>query len=148
QGKAAVAGSAGQVATVLKADRRRSQIVSFMDLRRLGVKVNDAEDPEKALFKQATENGISVLVWGKLGVKEADVVLDGYVYDGGNDEVVAGKRYAGPSSVLRLMVHRLADEFVFRYTGEAGIARTKIAFVSEQTGSRELDGLDYEGYAT
>ena len=147
QGKTAVAGSAEQVATVLKADLRRSQIFSLMDLPKLGIKVNDVDDPEKALFKQATENGISVLVWGKLGVKEADVVLDGYVYDGGNDEVVAGKRYAGPSSVLRLMVHRLADELVFRYTGEPGIARTKIAFVSEQTGSRELYVMDYDGYA-
>jgi len=45
------------------------------------------------------------------------------------------------------MVHRLADEIVFRYTGEPGIARTKIAYVSEQAGARELYVMDYDGYA-
>lgn len=147
QGKSATDGSAGQVADVLKADLRRSQIFSVADLPKLGIKVSDVDGAEKALFKEATENGISVLVWGKLGVKEADVVLDGYVYDGGDGEVVVSKRYAGPSSVVRLMVHRLADELVFRYTGEPGIARTKIVYVSEQAGSRELYVMDYDGYA-
>ncbi|HKW86654.1 MAG TPA: Tol-Pal system beta propeller repeat protein TolB [Nitrospiraceae bacterium] len=148
QGKTAVDGSAEQVANVLKADLRRSQIFSVMDLLKLGIKVSDVDGAGQALFKQATENGVSVLVWGKPGTKEADVVLDGYVYDCANDEVVAGKRYVGPSSVVRLMVHRLADELVFRYTGEPGIARTKIAYVSEQPGgSRELYVMDYDGYA-
>lgn len=147
QGKTTVDGSTEQVPDVLKADLRRSQIFSVMDLLKLGIKVSDVDGAEKALFKQATENGVSVLVWGKLGTKEADLVLDGYVYDGGSDEVVAGKRYVGPSSVVRLMVHRLADELVFRYTGEPGIARTKIAYVSEHPGgSRELYVMDYDGY--
>jgi TolB protein len=35
---------------------------------------------------------------------------------------------------------------VFRYTGEQGIARTKITFVSEQNGGRELYVMDYDGY--
>jgi TolB protein len=43
------------------------------------------------------------------------------------------------------MAHRMADELVYRYTGEPGIARTKIAFVSEQGGSRELYVMDYDG---
>lgn len=75
-----------------------------------------------------------------------DVNMDGYVYDAGSDEVVGGKRYAGSTSVVRLMAHRFADELVFRYTGEPGIARTKIAYVSQQGTARELFVMDYDGF--
>lgn len=44
------------------------------------------------------------------------------------------------------MAHRFADELVFRYTGEPGIARTKIAYVAEQGTARELFVMDYDGH--
>ena len=46
--------------------------------------------------------------------KDADVNMEGYVYDAGSDEMVGGKRYAGSPSVVRLMAPRFADELVFR----------------------------------
>ncbi len=118
------------------------------DLPKLGIKLNgkwEKDAVDKRLAQHASEQGISVRVWGKVSAKEADVLLDGYVYDGGSGDVVADRRYIGSSSVLRQMTHRLADELVFRYTGEQGIARTKIAFVSEQNGGRELYIMDYDG---
>ncbi|MEW6248365.1 MAG: Tol-Pal system beta propeller repeat protein TolB [Nitrospirota bacterium] len=140
----------GRVEEVLKADLRRSLVFTLVDLPSLGIKVRDVGNAEKAVFKQATDNGVAVLVWGRAGLKEngkeADVVVDGYVYDGGSDEVVGGKRYVGSTSVVRLMAHRFADELVYRYTGEPGIARTKIAFVSEIGNARELFVMDYDGY--
>ena len=72
--------------------------------------------------------------------------MDGFVYDSGSDEVVGGKRYVGSTSVVRLMAHRFADELVFRYTGEPGIARTKIVYVAEHGNARELFVMDYDGY--
>ncbi len=140
----------GRIEQVLKADLRRSLVFSLMDLPSLGIKVADVAPPEKAILKQAADNGVSVVVWGKAGFKEGDkdaeVVMDGFVYDAGNDDVVGGKRYVGSSTVVRLMAHRFADELVFRYTGEPGIARTKIAYVSEQGAARELFVMDYDGY--
>jgi TolB protein len=140
-------------AEVLKADLRRSQIFTVTDLSKLGLRSDGKLDDkahsggaERALFKQASEQGVSVLVWGKMLARDADLILDGSIYDGGGDNVV-DRRYVGHPGVLRLMAHRLADELVFRYTGEQGIARTKIAFVSEHGGSRELYVMDYDGYA-
>ena len=140
--------SGEKAADVLRADLRRSLIFSVADLPKLGIKLNgkwEKDAVDKRLAQHASEQGISVLVWGKVSAKEADVLLDGYVYDGGSGDVVADRRYIGSSSVLRQMTHRLADELVFRYTGEQGIARTKIAFVSEQNGGRELYVMDYDG---
>lgn len=140
-----------KLAEVLRADLRRSQIFNVADLPKLGIKLNGqleaVDGTDKKLLKQVSDQGISVLVWGRLATREADYVLDGFVYDAGVGDIVADKRYVGPPSVLRLMAHRIADELVYRYTGEQGIARTKIAFVSEQGGSRELYVMDYDGYA-
>ena len=142
-----------RAAEVLRADLRRSQIFFVADLPKLGIKfdgmldtkVNGKDGAAKAIFKHASEQGVSVLVWGKMAVHDADLIMDGLVYDGGSDHII-DKRYVGTHGVLRLMAHRLADELVYRYTGEQGIARTKIAFVSEQGGSRELYVMDYDGY--
>lgn len=140
----------GRIEEVLKADVRRSLVFSLVDLPSVGIKVSHLGAGPDPAFKQAAEQGVSVIVWGKAGMKsgdkDQDINLDGYVYDAGSDEVVGGKRYVGSSSVARLMAHRFADELVFRYTGEPGIARTKIAYVSEQGSARELFVMDYDGY--
>ena len=144
----------GRIEEVLKKDVKRSLVFDLVDLLGLGIKVpdigNGTGSGSKVIFKQAAEKGVSVLVWGKASLKEADkdadVNMEGFVYDSGSDEVVGGKRYAGSPSVVRLMAHRFADELVFRYTGEPGIARTKIAYVSEHGTARELFVMDYDGY--
>ena len=140
----------GRIEEVLKADLQRSLVFSLVDLPGIGVKVREVSTADKAVFKQAAENGVSVLVWGKSGPRngsaESELSMDGFVYDSGSDEVVGGKRYVGSTSVVRLMAHRFADELVFRYTGEPGIARTKIVYVAEHGNARELFVMDYDGY--
>lgn len=139
-----------RIEDVLKADVRRSLVFALVDLPSLGIKVGHLGAEPDPSFKRAAENGVSVIVWGQAGMKsgskDADLSMDGYVYDAGNNEVVGGKRYVGSTSVARLMAHRFADELVFRYTGEPGIARTKIAYVSELGTARELFVMDYDGY--
>ena len=135
----------GRIEEVLKKDVKRSLVFNLVDLPSLGIHTSDIGNgtgtSSKAVFKQAAEKGVSVLVWGKAAMKEAekdaDVNMEGFVYDSGSDEVVGGKRYAGSPSVVRLMAHRFADELVFRYTGEPGIARTKIAYVAQQGTDRK-----------
>lgn len=140
----------GRIEEVLKADVRRSLVFSLVDLPSVGITVSNLGTGSDPQFKQAAEQGVSVIIWGKAGMqngdKDPDVTMDGYVYDAGSDEVVGGKRYVGSTSVVRLMAHRFADELVFRYTGEPGIARTKIAYVSEQGSARELFVMDYDGH--
>ncbi|TAJ09082.1 MAG: Tol-Pal system beta propeller repeat protein TolB [Nitrospirae bacterium] len=131
---------------VLKDDLRRSLIFSVTDPAKLGLTLDGAYGAQNVLFKQAVDNGIAVLVWGQVAARQPDLVLDGLIYDGVKQEAIASKRYVGAPPVLRQMAHRLADELVYRYTGEPGIAKTKIAFVSEQGGSRELYVMDYDGY--
>jgi TolB protein len=72
--------------------------------------------------------------------------LEGRLYDYQKGDEIGGKRYIGPPQMARTMVHRLADELVFQYTGEQGIARSWIAYVSEVDGGKELFLMDYDGF--
>jgi TolB protein len=136
----------GKEATnVLSADLRRSQVFALADASKLGIPLAGPGAPDRQKLKQAFESGVKVLVWGTIGTRSPDYLLDRFIYDGGED-VGAAKRYVGSATLLRQMTHRLADELVARYTGEPGIARTRIAYVSEQKGARELHLMDYDGH--
>ncbi len=136
-----------EAVAVLAADLRRSQVFAVADASKLGIALTGPGGPEKQKLKQAVGSGVKVLVWGTIGTRDPDYLLDRFVYDGGSDEIGASKRYVGSAALLRQITHRLADELVARYTGEPGIARTRIAYVSEQKGARELFIMDYDGHA-
>jgi len=136
-----------EAANVLSADLRRSQVFTVADAAKLGIPLTGPSAPDKQKLKQAVEAGVKVLVWGTIGTRDPDYLLDRFVYDGSNDDIGSAKRYVGSTALLRQITHRLADELVARYTGEPGIARTRIAYVSEQKGARELYVMDYDGHA-
>jgi TolB protein len=136
-----------EVTDVLAADLRRSQVFAVADVSKLGIPLTGPGAPDRQKLKQAVESGVKVLVWGTIGTREPDYLLDRFIFDGGED-AGAAKRYVGGKSLLRQMAHRLADELVARYTGEPGIARTRIAYVSEQKGARELYIMDYDGHGS
>lgn len=135
-----------EAADVLAADLRRSQVFTVADVSKLGIALTGQGPPDRQKLRQVIESGIKVLVWGAIGTRDPDYLLDRFVYDG-SDAVGSAKRYVGATKLLRQMAHRLADELVARYTGEPGIARTRIAYVSEMKGARELFIMDYDGYS-
>jgi len=45
----------------------------------------------------------------------------------------------------RYIAHRFADDIVYQFTGERGIAQSRIAYVSDQTRQKELYLMDYDG---
>src|SRR5437660_9189944 len=134
-------------ADVLKADLRRSLLFDVADLERLGIRAGMNSQPAPEALQKAGEAGLPVQVWGTLLPRDREIVLDGVLFESSRGEV-GHKRYVGSSDVIRQMVHRLADEIVFHYTGEQGIARSQIAFVSERGGAKGLFVMDYEGYKT
>ncbi len=67
--------------------------------------------------------------------------LQGRVVDRSGGTVLE-KSYSGD---LRSAVHQFADETVETVTGNAGIATTKLAFVSNASGKKEIYTSDYDG---
>jgi TolB protein len=130
---------ANVIRAVLEADLRRSLVFRVMRPPALPELASIASPaPTTELIKAVGAEGIDSVVWLKASKKSKDVVLEARVFDGGTGQMVLGKRYVGDVSILRTVVHRLADEMVYRYTGEKGIAQTRIVFFSSLTGNKEL----------
>ena len=91
-----------------------------------------------------------MIAFGNLTSGGASLSLAGYLYD---------VRQASPLSVLekiyngdateagaRQLAHEFADDIISRISGGVpGIAQTKIAFVSNRTGHKEIWEMDYDG---
>lgn len=130
---------------ILQSDLRRSQIFEVMDAQKLDLAVKDGKEPTDDVIKRGGVFGLTGAVWARIGKKGDDIVMTGKLFDAVSGMKLANKDYFGNADTFRRMVHTFADEIVTRYTGERGIARTRISFVSDQTKAKELYVMDYDG---
>ena len=92
----------------------------------------------------------AMLAFGNLGVVNGKLTVQGWLYDVKNtaSPQVLGKQYADVATedAARVMAHKFADEIIFRLGGGiTGIAESKIYFVSDRTGHKEIWAMDYDG---
>jgi TolB protein len=92
----------------------------------------------------------SMLAFGNLGVQDGNLNVQGWLYDTKNQQSpqVLGKQYReqATDANARLIAHRFADEIIFRLGGGVpGIAESKIYFVSQRSGAKEIWQMDYDG---
>ncbi len=73
------------------------------------------------------------------------IALETYLFDVDRHEQLAGIRYTGMRDIFRKMTHKFADEVVYRFSGTAGIADSRIVFTSKVKGNKELFIMDYDG---
>jgi len=130
---------------VLQADLRRSQIFDVMDPKKLDLVYAGKDDPPAEAIKRGGTFGLSGVAWARLSRKGSDITLSGRLYDAVTGMRLTSKEYIGNEEMVRRMVHTFADEIVSQYTGERGVAKTRIAFVSDKTGHKELYVMDYDG---
>lgn len=130
---------------VLHADLKRSQIFDVMDAKKLDLTLKDNAEPTDDVVKRGGTFGLTGVIWAQIMKKGSDIVLKGKLYDAVSAMKLSNKEYFGNADTFRRMVHTFADEIVTRYTGEKGIARTRIAFVSDKTKAKELYVMDYDG---
>ncbi|MCY4613920.1 MAG: hypothetical protein OXB94_09915 [Nitrospira sp.] len=145
------AGIGEQVNAILKADLRRTQVFEVLERSTDMLPLSKAGCREKIPIEKARESAAPVVTWGKIGRQDGKLLIEACAHDGGETDVIAvGKRYAGAPITIRLlrsMVHRWADELVAHYTGDPGIAQTRIIYVSEdKAGRRDLFMMDYDGF--
>jgi TolB protein len=93
----------------------------------------------------------AMLAFGNLAVAQGKVTVQGWLYDVKNTQSpqVLGKQYSDTASdeAARVIAHRFADEIIFRLGGGIpGIAESKIYFVSDRSGHKEIWVMDYDGF--
>jgi TolB protein len=92
----------------------------------------------------------AMLAFGDLGVTGNNVLVHGWLYDVKNvaSPQVLGKQYSdvATTDAARLIAHKFANEIIFRLGGGVpGIAESKIYFVSDRSGHKEIWAMDYDG---
>ncbi len=88
---------------------------------------------------------VQAVISGRVSVSGSQVRLSGEIRDFPARRPIATREYRGPSAALRRLVHQFADDIVYQFTGEYGVAQTRIAFVAEESGAKELWVMDVDG---
>jgi TolB protein len=92
----------------------------------------------------------AMVAFGALSATNGRLVVYGWLTDArtaGSAPVLASQyNEAASEEMARTVAHRFADEIIYRLGGAInGIAETKIYFVSNRTGSKEIWVMDYDG---
>jgi len=90
--------------------------------------------------------GAKILVTGEIRAEEGGQLLfTGVVTDTKTCKKIVTRRYRGETALLKKLIHSFADDVIFVFTGKRGITNSRIAFVSDRTGHREVYIMDYNG---
>ncbi|MGH7359614.1 MAG: hypothetical protein ACREJR_12435, partial [Candidatus Rokuibacteriota bacterium] len=108
-----------------------------------------AADAVKQEFARLQQAGAHAAMHGLLRIDRQRLTIEFRLYDLTNPEfrLIASKMFwVEPLADHRRLAHRIADEVVHQFTGERGIAETKIAYVSQSGATKEIVMIDYDGF--
>lgn len=110
-------------------------------------------DPEKkaitketVTFSNWTAIGADYLVTGGFEQKKNRIKLELRLFDTVRGKQLVGKRYKGTMTDHRRIIRRFCTEIIKHFTGSRGFFNSKIAFVSNGTGSKEIYICDFDGH--
>jgi TolB protein len=109
--------------------------------------------PQEIILPQwsAPHSNAAMVAFGAIAIVNNQVVVKGWLFDTKNSQSpqVLGQQYtetAGPHTA-RHIAHEFADAIITRLGGGiAGIAESKLFFVSDRSGHKEIWEMDYDGY--
>jgi len=108
--------------------------------------------PQEIVLPQwsAAPANAAMVAFGALAVNNGRLIVYGWLDDARNpaSAQVLSEQYneAASEDMARTLAHRFADAIIYRLGGGInGIAETKIYFVSNRTGSKEIWVMDYDG---
>jgi TolB protein len=97
-------------------------------------------------FFNWTSIGAELLVTGGVLIQDNQVEMELRLYDTFKEKLLVGKRYKGLIKDQRKIVRRFCSEIIFFLTGDKGFFNSEIAFVSKNSGSKEIYVCEFDGY--
>jgi TolB protein len=108
-----------------------------------------APDGIRQEFTRLQQAGAHAAMHGLMRIDGQRLTIEFRLYDLTNPEfrLIASKMFwVEPLADHRRLAHRIADEVVYQFTGERGVAETKIAYVSQFGVNKEIVMIDYDGF--
>ncbi len=95
-------------------------------------------------FSKWRSIGVELLLKGKVEEQGEEVVTEIYLYDTSDGSLEFAKRYRSRKDLVRVLVHRIADDIIESVTGQKGILSSKLVFTAGQKGSTDvyISGID------
>lgn len=97
-------------------------------------------------FKQWYLVGLQALVAGNFSVSGPDLTVRAWLYDIPMGQLITGRAYTAPVDQYRQVLHRLADEIIYRFTGERGVAESRIFAVVIKDRVKQICTMDGDGH--
>ncbi len=131
--------------TVFYDDLIRSEVFHLLEDNKQIPLVVSGGLPDAETISKAHRAGVSVLAWAKLYFLNNEWTMESIAYETNKGEQVVGLKTSGNEKSIRAMAHRFSDKLIWHFTGEPGTAGTKIAYISDLTGQKEIYLIDYDG---
>jgi TolB protein len=92
--------------------------------------------------------GAHAAVHGLLAIRGSRLEAEMRLYDLTSTEqrLIASRTFEMAADQPRRLAHKIADEVVLQFTGERGVADTKVAYVAGPRGAKEIAIADYDGF--
>jgi TolB protein len=97
-------------------------------------------------FQNWTVVGSELLVTGYYELNNGTISIELRLFDTFKARRVLGKKYSGKVSNQRAIILRFCSDVIHYLTGSRGIFGSKIAFVSNGTGNKEIYTCAFDGY--
>jgi TolB protein len=109
-----------------------------------------AMNPDAPNFKDWESIGAGILIVSRAAVSGGEMNVDVKVHAVPSGQSMLAKRYSGKADNPRVFAHQASDD-IMTLTQYRGVARTKLAFVSDRDAtkerrSKELYIVDYDGF--
>ena len=138
-------GAGKQVAAITGADLTFSGLFSVVAATG-AIPANNAAALQQS-WKEFAAAGAHAALHGLLTIRPDRLEGEMRLYDLTTPEhrLITTKKFDVPGVQGRRLAHKIADEVVLQFTGEPGVADTKIAYVAGPRGAKEIVVADYDG---
>lgn len=97
-------------------------------------------------FESWMKMGTDTLITGQCEILNGMLLIRINLYDVQSGTQIWEQTFDGPVDKPRRIAHAISDDLIYRFTGEKGIALSRIAFSNNSTGFKEIYIVDYDGY--
>jgi len=106
----------------------------------------DPSKMRKERSKAWLDKGVDVFVRGEISKEDLEYKIAITLNGPASEARILEKTYLAKRSDFRRVIHQMSNDIIYAMTGEHGIGRTSIAFISKRTGNKELFLADCDGF--
>ena len=132
-----------KIPQIIKNDLKLSSYFSIIEKSAF---LTNQVSPESPMLQDWSAIGADLLIVGRYRTISKSIQIEVRVFDVYWAKQIMGKRALGELKHLRFIIHKIDNEIIKVLTGVPGIFTTKIAFVSNITGNKEIYVSDYDGH--